>query len=230
MKISELPQATELTGEELLPVVQSGETKKVTRDELVGGVPDNISIEDNTIALLSKGQKIGEGAKFPQITVDSELSAESENPIQNKAVTKAVFETKPSIVTFDLKKLGEEKTALIAMNDGTSLVWGFMFDTTGLNFSITDSDLCEMLSLQWSNIEISFDSFDKSVHNIEGFIGDRGSLWEKSSPNYIYAYQYLFSSEESAESAAKSLQGSLDNVKTVTMAIYHCNSITAEEV
>lgn len=90
MKVSELPQAAELTGEELLPVVQNGETKKVTRDELVGVVPDDIVIEDNTISLLSKGQKIGEGATLLKITVDSELSAESENPVQNNVVTKAI--------------------------------------------------------------------------------------------------------------------------------------------
>ena len=86
MKISELPQATELTGEELVPVVQNGETKKVTRADFVGDVPDGIVIKDNTIALFSNGKKIGESAPLPKITVDSELSNESKNPVQNKVI------------------------------------------------------------------------------------------------------------------------------------------------
>lgn len=90
MKISELPQTTELTGEELLAVVQNGETKKVTRDDLVGTVPDDIAIDKDKIALLSNGQKIGEGVSLPKITVDSELSEDSENPVQNQVVYSAL--------------------------------------------------------------------------------------------------------------------------------------------
>lgn len=90
MKISELPQATEVTGEELLPVVQNGETKKVSRDNLVGTVPDGIRIETGTVTLLSNGETVGESASLPEVTVDGTLSTTSENAVSNKVVTEAL--------------------------------------------------------------------------------------------------------------------------------------------
>lgn len=90
MKISELPQATEVTGEELLPVVQNGETKKVSRDNLVGTVPDGIRIETGIVTLLSNGETVGESASLPEVTVDGTLSTTSENAVSNKVVTEAL--------------------------------------------------------------------------------------------------------------------------------------------
>lgn len=86
MKISELPKAAEITGEEILPVVQNGETKKVTRDDFVGTVPDGLTVENGKMFLTSKGEKVDEGAQLPTVTVDDELSAGSTNPVQNKTV------------------------------------------------------------------------------------------------------------------------------------------------
>lgn len=90
MKISELPQAAEITGEEILPVVQNGETKKVSRDDLIGTVPDGIRIENGTVTLLSNGETVGESASLPEITIDGTLSTTSENAVQNKTVTEAL--------------------------------------------------------------------------------------------------------------------------------------------
>lgn len=87
MKISELPKAAEITGEEILPVVQNGETKKVTRDDFVGTVPDGLTVENGKMFLTSKGEKVDEGAQLPTVTVDDELSAESTNPVENRVVT-----------------------------------------------------------------------------------------------------------------------------------------------
>lgn len=92
MKISELPQATEVTGEELLPVVQNGETKKVSRDDLVGTVPNGLTIENGKMFLVSNGEKVDEGAQLPTVTIDKVLSVESANPIENRAVSAAITE------------------------------------------------------------------------------------------------------------------------------------------
>lgn len=46
MKISQLPQAAAVSNDDLLPIVQNGETKKVDRKTLVGDVPDDVSITD----------------------------------------------------------------------------------------------------------------------------------------------------------------------------------------
>lgn len=86
MKISELPQAAEITGAEILPVVQNGETKKVSRDDLVGTVPNGLTVENGKMFLLSNGEKVDEGAQLPIVTIDKVLLIDSENPVQNKAV------------------------------------------------------------------------------------------------------------------------------------------------
>ncbi len=71
MKITQLPEATAVTDEDLAVIVQGGETKKVKRGLLV--------------------------PKPPEVTVDAELSADSENPVQNKAVSAALLDIKQSV-------------------------------------------------------------------------------------------------------------------------------------
>lgn len=107
MKISELPQATEVTGEELLPVVQNGETKKVTRDDFVGTVPDGLTVENGKMFLTSKGEKVDEGAQLPTVTVDDELSAESENPAQNKAISNSLSNAVKGKVTGEILRIDD---------------------------------------------------------------------------------------------------------------------------
>lgn len=107
MKVSELPQAAEITGEEILPVVQNGETKKVSRDELVGTVPDGLTVENGKMFLTSKGEKVDEGAQLPTVTVDDELSAESENPAQNKAIANSISNAVKGNATGKILNIGD---------------------------------------------------------------------------------------------------------------------------
>lgn len=133
MKISELPQAAEITGEEILPVVQNGETKKVSRDNLVGTVPNGLTVENGKMFLTSKGEKVDEGAQLPTVTVDDELSAESTNPVQNKTV-KAELD----------KKLGNES--------------GSVQSNHLANGSVTEEKLSEEVKSKLNEPQITVDS------------------------------------------------------------------------
>ncbi len=58
-------------------------------------VPNGITQENGVLQLTANGEKVGDGVELPKTPVDSELSAESENPVQNKAI-KAELKTKLS--------------------------------------------------------------------------------------------------------------------------------------
>ena len=61
MKITQLPRSTAVTDSDIAVIVQDGETRQIPRTLLA-----------------------------PPVTVDSEMSETSENPVQNKAVTAAI--------------------------------------------------------------------------------------------------------------------------------------------
>lgn len=67
-KITQLPKATAVTDSDIAVIVQDGETRQIPR------------------TLLS-----------PPVTVDSEMSETSENPVQNKAVTAAIQELETGV-------------------------------------------------------------------------------------------------------------------------------------
>lgn len=76
MKISELPKATSVNDVDVLPIVQDGETKQVPKDVLV-----------------------------PPLEVDTAMSDDSDNPVQNKAV-KAYVDEKAEQIPTDLRLTG----------------------------------------------------------------------------------------------------------------------------
>lgn len=65
MKISELPMAERVTNDDFLPLVQSGETKKANRSQILEGVPNGITQENGVLHLTASGEKVGEGAHLP---------------------------------------------------------------------------------------------------------------------------------------------------------------------
>ncbi len=60
-----------------------------------GKIPTGIAQENGVLQLIANGEKVGDGVELPKTPVDSELSAESENPVQNKVI-KAELEKKLS--------------------------------------------------------------------------------------------------------------------------------------
>lgn len=118
-KITQLPNATTVTDTDIAVIVQEGETRQIPRTllaptppddlqkdgntirlsvngETVGnGVeipnpPDGLQFDGNTLHLTENGVPVGTGAELPTVTVDTELSDTSENPVQNKAVFSAM--------------------------------------------------------------------------------------------------------------------------------------------
>lgn len=92
MRISKLPEATAVTDSDIAVIVQDGETRQIPRELLIPNVPDGITSDGSVIQLTADGNPIGTGAALPSLTVDSEISATSENPVQNKVVTAALSE------------------------------------------------------------------------------------------------------------------------------------------
>lgn len=65
-KISELPQAAEVSGAEAIPIVQSGETKQATVNQIRGVQVDGITVTDNSeLQLTANGQAVGAPAELP---------------------------------------------------------------------------------------------------------------------------------------------------------------------
>ncbi len=65
-KITELPQASAVTGEDIAVIVQDGVTKRVPRRVLVPDAPDDLLLTDRLLQLGVGGTAIGEGVKLPQ--------------------------------------------------------------------------------------------------------------------------------------------------------------------
>lgn len=86
MKITQLPNATAVTETDIAVIVQEGETRQIPRTLFAPTPPDGLQLDGNTLCLTENGVPVGTGAELPTVTVDAELSAVSENPVQNKAV------------------------------------------------------------------------------------------------------------------------------------------------
>ena len=72
MKISNLPQATSVSDDDVVPVVQGGKTKKLPRGVLE--IPEGITLRDNTLYLILDGDIMGAGAEIPIVSTDQTLS------------------------------------------------------------------------------------------------------------------------------------------------------------
>lgn len=60
--------------------------------------PQSLLFKDNTLSMLDRnGEAVGNGAELPKVTVDSELSDDSENPVQNKAVSAALHDIEQAV-------------------------------------------------------------------------------------------------------------------------------------
>ncbi len=95
-KISKLPKADTVKDTDLAVIVQDGVTKQIQRKLLVPKPPDDLQIADSHLQLTANGEAVGNGVQLPKVTVDAELSTDSENPVQNKAISAALHDVKQS--------------------------------------------------------------------------------------------------------------------------------------
>lgn len=86
MKISELPKAAAVNDTDVIPLVQSGETKQASRKDFVGVVPNNLKLSDRLLQLTANGEAVGDGIKLPDfgkfelwtdLTLDEDVQAVS---------------------------------------------------------------------------------------------------------------------------------------------------------
>lgn len=82
-KITELPQASTVTGEDIAVIVQDGVTKQVPRSVLAPDSPDDLLLTDRLLQLGVGGEAVGTGVKLPQeqlalwndITLDEDVAS-----------------------------------------------------------------------------------------------------------------------------------------------------------
>ena len=65
MKISELPKAAAVNDTDVIPLVQSGETKQASRKDFVGVVPNDLKLSDRLLQLTANGEASGGGITLP---------------------------------------------------------------------------------------------------------------------------------------------------------------------
>lgn len=66
MKISKLPEATAVNDMDVVPIVQGGKTKRITRTTFVGTVPTDLQIKDNRLQLTANDEAFGNGVEIPK--------------------------------------------------------------------------------------------------------------------------------------------------------------------
>lgn len=69
MKITQLPAAGAAQADDLIPIVQDGETKRATRAQFVGAVPDGLQYSDSYLQLTANNQAAGAAAQLPNNTI-----------------------------------------------------------------------------------------------------------------------------------------------------------------
>ncbi len=91
MKISQLANATVINDEDLFPVVQDDETKKVSAKTLLGNQPTDVTVtEDGNLQLIAGDKPLGGGVKLP--ATDQTYDPTSENAQSGVAVAEAFSE------------------------------------------------------------------------------------------------------------------------------------------
>lgn len=65
MKISELPQATKVNDNDIIPVVQDGETKQASKQQFLLGTPNDLKLTDRLLQLTANGEAVGGGITMP---------------------------------------------------------------------------------------------------------------------------------------------------------------------
>lgn len=117
MKISELPVAEKVNNEDVFPVVQDGETKKAAKAALQ--IPDDVGITDaGNLILTAGGGQIGAGVLLPKTEVDTEMSATSENPVQNKVAKAYVDDSSLHIINNVSIPSGETADMILINKNG----------------------------------------------------------------------------------------------------------------
>lgn len=83
-RISELPEATELTGDELLEIVQDGGNKRVTVDQLSGGSAPVQSVQGRTGDVVITAEDVGLGNVDNTSDADKPVSAAQQAALDGK--------------------------------------------------------------------------------------------------------------------------------------------------
>lgn len=99
-KITELPQATAVTGEDVAVIVQGGVTKQVPRSVFAPDAPDDLLLTDRLLQLSVNGEAVGTGVQLPQ----EKLELWNDITLEEDAVSVTMSQTQDG-APINIKKL-----------------------------------------------------------------------------------------------------------------------------
>lgn len=121
-KITELPQASAVTGEAIAVIVQDGVTKQVPHSVLVPDAPDDLLLTDRLLQLGVGGTAIGEGVKLPQETFElwSDITLEEDTISVTMSQTQdgASINVKKLFVLFTGRSVNINPLLVLKYNNG----------------------------------------------------------------------------------------------------------------
>lgn len=183
---------------------------------------------------VNKAYVDGSIQNIPQISVDSEMSDTSENPVQNKVVAKAIYDVKPTLITFNNADFENTDTQQFPI--GISFVLSHnhimlmaTFDVSRLNFSIPEGAEFSIHKVLIEDEPFDLSLLDDYIKEMELFSSDYGEGWLIDGDLYMYLHEYNFSTTENAQTAFDDLQESI-NLTGFQLLVNSYNQITATEV
>lgn len=103
MKISELPQATKVNDNDIIPVVQDGETKQASKQQFLLGTPNDLKLTDRLLQLTANGEAVGKGIDLPRCPVVNMIDVQENIVLNEQGVP---FGGDISIILPNLKAVG----------------------------------------------------------------------------------------------------------------------------
>lgn len=157
-------------------------------EDIGGGIPTNEKGQPNGVATLGENGKVPT-EQLPQVvTVDSEMSKESENPLQNKVITEQIEALTKAIEDATALRASLEAYGMVKLTDSSAVT-----DSTGLALPATEKNasIAGTLANQISQLNTDFENHTivKNLYKGEQyaltFNARRGSIIYVSRKGYV---------------------------------------------
>lgn len=198
--------------------------KQMLNDQVVGNMPQNKNnnYEDmdnkpsiNGIELVGNLTTEDLGIEVPEITVDSELSETSENPVQNKIIKEAIENATPSIATSDEVGLVKPDGTTITIDENGTLHGNASVEVdTELSDTSENPVQNKAILARINEVESKILS-DEIVINTKNFYSDTSATIRIESPYTKSGITFTSNSDGSI-----SVSGQYDTSSGVAGAIY----------
>lgn len=167
------------------------------------------------------------------VTVDSELSAESENPVQNRAIAKAIENSKPMLITFNNSDFDNSDSQQLPIGisfklNQSRIMLIATFDVSRLNFRISDGSDYSIYKVLIEGEPFDLSMLDEYIKSMETLESDYGEGWIVEGSQYAYMHEYSFGNVDNANTVFAEL--SEMGLNGFQLLVNQYNQITAKEV